>query len=202
MRLDTLFPEAIVCDRGFLLARHCRGFSQIAKDWCQFFNVDYIFEASDMAGVRAALAVRSEARRESEWAQFVAMKSTSFAAGVFESPNAYYSTLLEASKLGSLGVRATLLAVTGSLTVSYCKSRFCCCGEKFTFHHFLSCGFLGPDRSPSLWLAIECQDWREAALLILSQFEVFVHAYRGGELYPEEIELFSSLAEISEEVAS
>ncbi len=193
-RLDTLLPEAVICDRGFLLPRHRRGYSQITRDWCQFFRVDGVFEAGNMAGVRATLAEFSEVRKRSDWEQFAGMSSTAFAADLFVHPSAFYSTVLKASRSGLLGVCVTLLAVTGSLTVSYLRSRNCGCGVKFSFQHFLSCSVLGPDRSPSLRLAIECQDWREAAGIIVFQFMVFIHAFCGGDLSPEESDLFSLIS--------
>jgi hypothetical protein len=38
-----------------------------------------------------------------------------------------------------------------------------------------------------------CEDWRAAALLLLSRFQVFIHAARAGEVTAEENELFDLL---------
>jgi hypothetical protein len=149
-KLATLFPEAIVCDRGSLLAVHRQGFSRILFEWCQFFNVGAAFEATDVTVVRGVLADSLQAHVDSLWQQFSVMSSTAFAATVFLTPRGLYSSVLEASKFGILGVRAVVLAITGSLSVSYDRSRLCHCGEKFSFDHFLSCPLLGPDRSGSL----------------------------------------------------
>jgi hypothetical protein len=123
------------------------------------------------------------------------MRSTSTAATIFSSRQAFHSTVLEASKFGALGVRAVLLSVTGSLSLSYAKSRLCVCGEKFTFEHFLSCSFLGRSMRPTLELFVAHEEWKDASIALLSRFEVYLHAVRGGELRAEECELFSALHE-------
>jgi hypothetical protein len=192
---DTILPEAFICDRGFLLARHRKGFSQSISDWCQFLGVGEAFGASDLGMARAVVRGRESARRDADWLTFSTMSSTTMAARIFESREALYGALLEASKFGSLGVRAFLLAITGSLSVSYAKSRFCFCGCKFTFEHFLSCPLLGSCALPSLCSAVHEKDWRGAAVVILSRFEVYVHYLRGGELRDEEADLFSLLNE-------
>ncbi len=197
--LDTIFPEALVCDRAELMAVHRKGFSQSLREWCQFLKADSVFEAGSLAEARGLLSTLNTERQNSEWVQFSAMTSTAYAASLFASPFALTSTLVAASHFGTLGVRATLLSLTGSLTVSYSTSRFCLCGTKFSFEHFLSCTVLGPDRLPSLKLAIECKDWREAALIILSRFCTFLHALRGGNLREEENELFSQVYAVDEE---
>jgi hypothetical protein len=91
-------------------------------------------------------------------------------------------------------VRALLLAITGTLSISYCKSRDCMiCGSKFSFEHFLSCPLLGPCVGPSVSAFIDARDWLGTARLLLSRFEVFVHATRGGEMSDEETDLFGAL---------
>jgi hypothetical protein len=130
------------------------------------------------------------------------MSSTAFAAATFRSRRVLQSILREASGFGRLGVRAVLLIITGSLSVSYLQSRFCVCGAKFSFEHFLSCPTLGCPLSHVLSAAIDNQDWKEAAIVLLSRFEVFLHAVRGGELSIEESDLFDSLNEACEEAAS
>jgi hypothetical protein len=46
---------------------------------------------------------------------------------------------------------------------------------------------------PSFRLAVDSRDWREAAIIVLSRFEVYIHAIRAGEVRPEESELFDLL---------
>jgi hypothetical protein len=73
------------------------------------------------------------------------------------------------------------------------KSRSCLCGVKFTFEHFLSCPTLGVNLLHALAAQIGNQDWRGSAVILLSRFEVFIHAIRDGELRAEEDELFCLL---------
>jgi hypothetical protein len=192
-RLDTIFPEAIVCDRGSLLGKHRKGYSQTLLEWCQFLGVPAAFDSISLAEVREAVATSRARSHEDDWSRFSSMSSTRFAATVFGSRDAISSTLSEASRFGSLGVRVVLLALTGSLSVSYLKSRSCLCGEKFTFEHYLSCSLLNHSIYPTLQACIGNGDWRGAAVVLLSRFEVFVHAARGGELRSEEVELFQAL---------
>jgi hypothetical protein len=191
---STLFPEAFICDRGFLFTTHRRGFSQNFKDWCDFRGFSSLFNAPNPSVVRAELEESRTVVRGEDWAQFSTMKSTSYAASIFQSASAFYSIVFEASKLSRLGVRAMLLSVTGTLSLSYCRSRCCVlCGAKFTFEHLLSCANLGPCVAPSLSAFIQAKDWCGASRIILSRFQVFVHAIRGGELSLEESELFDAL---------
>jgi hypothetical protein len=132
-----------------------------------------------------------------DWALFAGMKSTSFAASIFQSPGAFYSTLFEASKLCRLGVRAVLLSITGTLSLSYCKSKCCVlCGSRFSFEHLLSSDVLGPCVAPTLAAFVHAKDWSGAPRLILSRFEVFIHAVCGGEMSIEEAELFEALTHV------
>jgi hypothetical protein len=191
---STLFPEALVFDRGVLFALHRRGVSQDFKDWCDFRGFSSLSLAANPGVVRAELEESRAVVKGEEWVQFASMSSTSYAASIFQSPSAFYCTVFEASKLSRLGVRALLLSVTGSLSLSYCKSRNCLlCGSKFSFEHFLECDVLGPCAAPSLAAFVQAKDWFGAARLILSRFQVFVHAIRGGELSSEESELFEAL---------
>ncbi len=192
-QVDTLLPEALICDRGLLLARHRRGFSQSAKEWCQFFEADGAFAAGSYPEARGAVLAAGARRREAVWVDFSTMSSTAFAASLFGGPAAFHSVLLEVSRFGALGVRAAVLATTGSLSVSYCKSRFCFCGIKFSFEHFLTCPVLGPVISHSLRAAVQCGEWREAAIILLGRFEVFIHAAREGLTRPDEDDLFALL---------
>ncbi len=125
--------------------------------------------------------------------EFRAMKSTKFSASLFRSRAAVHSILSEASKVGHLGVRAMLLSITGSLTTSYCKSRDCICGNKFSFQHLMSCSFLGPGRLSSLELSVDTEDWRGVVITILSRFEVFIHAVWNGDLRSEKLDFFKAL---------
>jgi hypothetical protein len=181
-----------------MFAQHHRGFSQGFEDWCDFRGVLNLFFAENPSAVRAELEEVRVARRAEDWAQFASMKSTSFAATIFQSPGALYSVLFEASKISRLGVRAALLSITGTLSLSYCRSKCCTlCGSCFSFEHFLECDVLGPCvAAPTLLACVDAKDWPGAARLLLSRFEVFVHAIRGGELSPEESELFDSLVQL------
>ncbi len=199
---STLFPEAFVCDRGHLLARHRQGFSQIFKDWCQYLGLTEVFEADSMTGVRGLIVAARGRSLDAAWDTFCGMASTMHAASVFQSRSAFQAVLLEASRFGSLGVRAVLLSISGSLTVSYLRSRTCFCGVKFSFAHFLSCSLMGDCVSGRLERAIEVSDWHRSAVIILSRFEVFLHATRGGELSAEESDLFEALNEPVEPLES
>jgi hypothetical protein len=159
-------------------------------------GISGLFFAADMAQVRAELEARRVSRVEENWRLFSSMSSTSFAASIFSYPAAFYSSAFEASKFGRLGVRAFLLCVTGTLSLSYCKSKMCVlCGDRFSFEHLFTCDELGPPAAASLRTFIHAKDWKGCAMFILSRFEVFVHAIRGGELSEEESDLFCFLAE-------
>ncbi len=179
---DTLFPKAVVCNRGFLLGRHWKGYSQPLLEWSQFAGLETAFAARDMTVVRGVIATSSSAAQDSEWVTLSSMPSTAFADSLFRSPSALFDTMLELSRFGSLGVRIGALTLTGALSTSYAKSRRCVCGTKFSFSHFLECSALGPCRSHSLRHAVDFEEWRDVASIILSRFEVYLHAIRGGEL--------------------
>jgi hypothetical protein len=189
----TLFPEAVVCDRGLLLSRFRKGYSQSVKEWCQYLRLEEAFECGSMAEVRSVIATSRDTRLASSWAAFESMRSTAFAASLIGSPVALSSILQEASKFGRLGVRAILLTFTGSLPISYDKSRLCVCGEKFSFQHFCGCSVIGPCRTQSIRLAVEREDWQDVVVTILSRFEVYLHAIRGGSLRDDEADLFVHL---------
>jgi hypothetical protein len=190
----TIFPEALVCDRGFLFPTHRKGFSQGFKDWCDFFGRGEVFAAAHPDTVRADLEAARRNLREEDWLLFCSMQSTSYAGSLFRTSANFYSVIFEASKISRLGVRALLLAITGTLSISYCKSRDCVlCGSRFSFEHFLSCPLLGHLVTPSVSAFIDAKDWSGVARLLLSRFEVFVHAIRGGELSDEESDLFEAL---------
>ncbi len=197
--LNTLFPEALVCDRGFLFQVHRKGFTQIVKEWCEQLGlVDVLFEG-EMRLVRARVLEGRNAREASNWEVFSSMRSTTFAASTFGSPTVVYNVLLEVSRFGRTGVRAILLAISGALSLSYCKSRTCLlCGDtsSYSFQHFLSCEALGSCLVQPLSVFISEEDWRGAATLLLSRFQTFVHATRDGVLTDDEVELFSLLNEV------
>ncbi len=194
---STLFPEAFVCDRGFLFNKHRRGFSQDFKDWCDFLNLGELYLAEHPSSVRLGLEAARKTKREGDWDLFCSMKSTAFAGTLFRSPSNFHSVILEASKISRLGVRAILLACTDTLSISYCKSKDCIlCGERFSFDHFLTCSVLGPCVSPSLAAFIDAKDWAGVSCLLLSRFQVFIHAIRGGELSSDETDLFDALVSI------
>jgi hypothetical protein len=65
--LATLFPEAIVCDRSYLLAVHRKGYSQSLKEWCQFYYLEAAFDAGSLSEVKEVLVASGVARREAEW---------------------------------------------------------------------------------------------------------------------------------------
>jgi hypothetical protein len=190
---DTLFLEAVIYDRGYLLAQRRVGFSQTLKEWCQFSGPHSAFSARDMTEVCSVIAASREHRRDAEWATFASMASTGFVASLLSSPAAVYSLMLEFSRFGSLGVRVGALALTGALTTSYNKTRLCFCGTKFIFTHFHSCSALDPCRTQSFRVAVECEDWREAASIVLGRFEVYLHTTHGGHLPAEESQLFDLL---------
>jgi hypothetical protein len=50
--------------------------------------------------------------------------------------------------------------------------------------------------APTLAAFVHAKDWSGAARLILSRFEVFIHAVRGGEMSVEEAEPFEALTHV------
>jgi hypothetical protein len=192
--LPTLFPEAVVLDRAWLLEKHRKGYSQILRDWCEQLGLLDLFYKCDSSLFRSGLVSRRERSQDNDWEVFSSMPSTRFAASIFCSRKAVYMTVLEASRLSRLAVRVILLAVSGSLSMSYSRTKLChICGERFDFEHFLSCRHLGVALEHRLSYLIMCEDWRAAALLLLSRFQVFIHAARAGEVTAEENELFDLL---------
>jgi hypothetical protein len=158
---------------------------------------DLFFEY-ERAAIRSALVDKKAAQNDQDWLLFSEMSSTRFAASLLSSRQAVYSVLLEASKLSKLGVRALMLALSGTLTLSYAKSRFCFCGGRSNFEHFLSCEGMGPNLVPTVQLLVQRECWKDLALLLLSRFHVFLHATRGGEMSSEESELFAQVFHVDE----
>jgi hypothetical protein len=186
----------VVLDRAWLLEKHHKGYSQIAKDWCEQLGLLEFFYKCDLPLFRSSLVSRRELGQDSDWEIFSSMPSTRFAASIFCSRKAVYFTVMEASRLSRLAVRVILLAVSGSLSMSYMRSKVChVCGERFDFEHFLSCRHLGVALEHRLAYLVMCEEWREAAFLLLSRFQVFIHAARAGEVTSEENELFDLLVD-------
>jgi hypothetical protein len=190
MPLPTLFPEAVIFDRGFLFSQRRKGFSQIVHDWCTFLGLTDLFFEYDRPAVRSRLIARKNALNDDDWRLFSVMDSTSFAASLFESRPALHSVLTEVSKFSKLGVRAVMLSLSGSLALSYDRSRLCICGGRLNCEHFLTCASLGSDLVPGLRLLVKAEDWSEVSVILLTRFYVYIHAIRGGELTAEENELF------------
>jgi hypothetical protein len=193
--LETIFPEAVVCDRAYLFRVARRGYSQTVKEWCEQLGLPVaLYAGADLATVNRCFAEARTQRLGELWTSFSCMSSTRFAAELLGSREALHSVLGEASKFGRLGVRAVVLVMSGSLGLSYHQARSCLhCGVHLSFEHFLSCPYLGPPRVHTVGSSVANRDWQGVALLILSRFEVFVHALRGGQLLPDEAELFSAL---------
>ncbi len=152
------------------------------------------FFVAERAEVKTRLRARLDELLDRDWELFAAMSSTRFAAQLFRSRTALYAIVLEASRFSRLGVRAVMLSISGSLSMSYCRSRTCVlCGEKFDFEHLLSCRSLGVDLAPAVSVLVDSEDWQGVAMILLSRFQVFVHAIRSGEVTLEEAELFEML---------
>jgi hypothetical protein len=193
--LSTLFPEAIVCDRGVLFSNHCKGFSQILKEWCEQLGFMDFFFPSERSEIRSMLQASLSTKLDEDWSQFVSMPSTAFAATLLSDRQSLYSLVLFASRYSSLGVRAVVLALSGTLSLSYCKSRLCPhCGIKFSCEHFMCCEALGPSLVDTFSRFVEDKDFHGAAVLLLSRFQVFLHSIR-GEFSSEEEFLFDALCE-------
>ncbi len=196
---DTLFSEALACDRGFLLGVHRKGFSEWLKNWCERAGFMGVFFENDLSLVKGEIQEARRRRQAEDWDLLSTMRSTAFLAQVFGSSDAVHKVFVEVSRFGRLGVRAAALAVTGSLPISYCKARTCplCC-EPFSFQHFLSCEQFGSCLVQSLSLCIEREDWSGAASLLLCRFRTFIHGIRGN-LTEEEEELFTMLLDAEED---
>jgi hypothetical protein len=192
--VDTLLPEAILCDRVVLFREHRRGFTQGLKEWAEQLGLSSILFDCDLAKVKEAHQAMRDIALDEAWSRFSEMPSTSYAASIFESRSAVFQVLHEASTFSRLGVRAAMLAMSGSLAMSYTGLKVCTsCGVRFDFVHFLSCPALGSPLSPTLTSCVENKDWAEAANLILFRFQVFLHYVKGGNLSADETELFDAL---------
>jgi hypothetical protein len=192
--LNTLLPEAIIFDRGFLFERHRMGFLQVIKDWGMEIGLPDLYSVSDKGKVTGLLWGVRQGTLDGTWDTFARMPSTRLVASLVGDRGNFYEVSLAASKLSRLGLHIFLLAVTGSLAQSYLKARVCYnCGEKYTFEHFISCPFLGPDLLPLFKQAGDSQDWDAFVSLVVSCFQVFLHSHRGGVCEQDELDLFVAL---------
>jgi hypothetical protein len=196
-RLDTLFPEALLYDRGFLFEKHRMGFLQTVKDWGQQLELPNLFQVGDRSEASGLLTGSRVQALDNAWDTFARMPSTSYVASLLVDRGNFYEVSLAASKVSRLGLRVFLLAITGSLAQSYLRTRKChCCDVSFSFEHFLSCTALGDDLRPNMILLRENQAWDKFAYAIISRFQVFLHLHRGGHCERDELDLFESLNEL------
>jgi hypothetical protein len=191
---ETLFPEAILCDRAVLFQRYRCGFTQVTKLWAEQLGVTACLFEGDRIRVRVAIQAAKERVTGEAWARFSTMPSTSFAAAVFGSKEALYQTILAASRYSRLGVRASVLTISGSLGYSYLRAKRCdSCNESLSFQHLLDCPELGSPVTHVLSAAVGNRDWDSSAVIILSRFEVFLHRVKEGNFTADETELFEAL---------
>jgi hypothetical protein len=196
--VETLLPEAVLCDRLVLFHAHRRGFTQVLKEWAEQLGLTPLVFECDLLQVRDAHQAAREAVLDDAWTRFSEMSSTSHAATLFGTRWSLYQVLREASMHSRLGVRASMLAISGALALSYTGVKDCrSCHCRFSFEHFLNCPVLGFSLEPTLSACIENKDWSWAATLILSRFEVFLHLVKGGNFSTDETELFESLAKVT-----
>jgi hypothetical protein len=121
-------------------------------------------------------------------------------AAVLRSRVALYQVILEASKFSRLGVRAVVLALSGHLGLSYQRSRVCLdCGAPWSFEHFLHCPTLGMPVQHLLEAHIASKSWKDASLVLLGRFEVFLHHVKHGHFSADELELFSAISLVDQE---
>jgi hypothetical protein len=196
-RLDTILPEALIYDRGYLFEHHRTGFLQV-KVWGLQLGLPDLFLCGDRGEAAGQLAVARERLLDSTWDTFARMPSTALVAAMLGSRAHFHEAALAASRFSRLGLRVFLLAITGSLALSYCKTRaYYRCVVNFSFEHFLSCPELGgEDCRPHLRAVVEKEDWKVFVSVILGRFEVFFHFFRGGECDQDMIELFEALNEV------
>jgi hypothetical protein len=195
-KLNTLLPEALIFDRGYLFERHRVGFNQSVKDWGTQLGIDDLFMVTEQMTASEKLRAVRERSLDSSWEAFVRMPSTSLVASMLGEREGLFLAANEASKFSRLGLRAFLLSITGSLAQSYLRTRSCTmCGRGFDFQHFLTCPLLGVDLGPALVESAAERDWKRFALITLGRFQTFIHYYKGGSIEQDESELFSALCE-------
>jgi hypothetical protein len=193
-RTATIFPEAVVYDRGVLFESHRRGFVQSIREWGCAFELPAIFLEPDKGVAIGLLEARREEALDAAWASFSAMSSTRAVAELLGGRANFHRASLEASRFTKLGLRVFLLIVTGSLAQSYSKNRVCSqCGVPFTFVHFLDCPALGSDVYLTLRGFVEREDFERFVICLLSRFQVFIHFFRGGQLSRDEDDMFDLL---------
>jgi hypothetical protein len=171
----------------------------VIKDWGLQLGLPDFFLVGDRGEAAGQLAVACDRTLDSTWDTFSRMPSTATVAAMLGSRANFYEAALAASRFSRLGLRIFLLAITGTLSMSYLKSRACYhCGVQFSFDHFLSCPALGDDRRPYIKAAIEKEDWKVFVSLILGQFMVFFHFFRGGKCEQDMIDLFEALNDVGD----
>jgi hypothetical protein len=176
------------------------GFTQGIKDWGQQLGLHELELNADISGVRGLLHDNRVQALDSTWDMFARMPSTRFFASLIRDRHDFHQVALEASRRSRLGLRVFLLAITGSLSQSYLKTRKCpACGAGFDFEHFVSCSFLGVPLVPALTRLGGDKDWKEFVSLILFRFQVFIHLFRQGHCDADESELFEQLCSEKEE---
>jgi hypothetical protein len=196
----TLFPEALIYDRGHLFAKHRVGFTESIRTWGVHLGLTNAHLETSQMAVAGQLEGARGHNLDGAWEVFSRMTSTKYIASILGNRRNFYQVASEASRFSRLGLRVFLLAATGSLAQSYISSRFCPhCFVKFDFVHFLSCGTLGEDLRPALVAASEREDWKDFSAIIMSRFRVFIHLYRHGQCDSEECDLFERLDFVHDE---
>jgi hypothetical protein len=193
---DTLLPEALIFDRGFLFRERGLGFVQTIADWGRELELPAIHLETSREIVAGQLREAREREMNGCWETFSRMSSTKDAAIFLGSRFGFRQASVEASNCSRLGLRVFLLAITGSLSQSYLSTRTCpFCVTKFDFLHFISCPSLGDNLEAALAAAGANEDWKEFSRIILSRFRVFLHLFRHGQCDVFEDELFDFLDE-------
>jgi hypothetical protein len=193
-KVDTIFPEALIYDRGVLFESHRVGFVQSIRDWGCTLGFPALFLEPDRGLVTQQLDAALHSELDATWVTFSEMTSSRALATLLGGRESFLGAAQAASRFSRLGLRIFLLAGTGSLAQSYIKSRDCPqCGVRFSFEHYLSCPALGPELLSSLETYVATDDFDRFSVVILSRFQVFLHCFRGGQVSKDEDELFTSL---------
>jgi hypothetical protein len=193
-KVDTIFPEALVYDRGVLFESHRGGFVQSIRDWGCLFGLPALFLAPDKGLAAHQLDESRISELDTIWDSFSEMTSTRALARLLGGRESFLGTAQAASRFSRLGLRIFILAGTGSLSQSYLKTRDCPqCGVRFDFDHYLCCPALGPELMASLSSYVAVKEFDKFSVAILSRFQVFLHCFRGGQTNKDEDELFAFL---------
>ncbi len=193
---ETLLPEALIYDRGFLFHERRTGFVQSIADWGKELDLPTIHFETSRELVAGHLREAREREMDGCWEVFARMSSTRDVAALLGSRFGFRQASVEASNFSRLGLRVFLLAITGSLSQSYVQTRTCpFCVVKFDFLHFLSCPSLGIDLRPVVAAEAANEDWKAFVKVILTRFRVFLHLFRHGQCDISEDELFDCLDE-------